>query len=149
MFKRILTYFFALLIGAALLVACGGAQAQAIPPAVAQPLDNSVNFGFTVINVATARSADIISGNIIFTEANGNTKSGYFQNIYAFYNGSAFKAYVRTTYNGGYRFWNTAAMSEVACTSNQTVVTWNGGQVAQYPDGCSLHTLILQFSRNS
>lgn len=144
---------FSILLASAVLAlaACGGqAHAQGIPAPVAYPLDDYVAFGpYQSVDLAHARSVDLVNGNWQVTDANGNIVTGNFTTPGAFYNASAFKRYVRTTYNGGYRWWNTYSMGRVACYNTVTSVYWINGPATAYADQCSLQQLLDQYARKN
>lgn len=133
----------------AALAACGGqASAQTIPAQTGAPLDAQMYFGtYQTVDVAGARAVDLISGSFKVTDNVGNEITGGFQSSNAFFNSAAFQRYVRTAYNGGWRWWNTAAMARTTCANGVTTIYWQSGPASTYNDGCALQQLVSQYSR--
>ncbi|MRW88823.1 hypothetical protein GJ699_02360 [Duganella sp. FT80W] len=140
----------AMLAAAVMLAACGGGNvnAQSIPAAVGQYVQNQVYFGPNqTIDITHARAVDLVGGNWSVVDANGSATAGHFLNNSAFFNAPAFALYVRSTYNGGYRWWNTDAISRTACANGESQITWHNGAQTNIGDGCSLQLNISNFSR--
>lgn len=151
MLKNTLKFAGALLASAMLLVACGGqANAQSLPAQPTQQFDNQLRFGNNqTVDVLHARYVDYIGGNWTVTDHAGNVKTGSFTTANAFYSSPAFSGYVRTTYNGGYRWWNTFGAGYSCSASNETVIFYSTGQAVSYADNCGVQQLVYQRGRQS
>ena len=135
------------------LAACGGmnnASAQSIPGPTGYALPNHAYFGpGQSVDLAQARTVDLVGGNFKVTDSNGNEINGGFMTPNVFFNTPAFQGYVRTSYNGGWRWWNVAAASRITCVNNVTYVYWINGPAANYNDYCGLQQVVDQYSRKN